>query len=120
VGPCFDSPIHLHGREYFVVLTFHHIVGDGWSVGVFLRELFVSYLVLSTGSGASLPQLPMQYSDFARWQRRQLEEEKVGAQLAHLKERLANLPLLELPSDRPRPQFQSFRGARTLRLPRPP
>jgi amino acid adenylation domain-containing protein/thioester reductase-like protein len=103
--------VRLHGREYFVVLTFHHIVGDAWSVGVFWRELFFSYLALSTGSRAPLPELPVQYSDYARWQRKRFEGGKLEAQLARLKETLSDLPILELPTDRPRPAVQSLRGA---------
>jgi amino acid adenylation domain-containing protein/thioester reductase-like protein len=103
--------IRLSGREYFVVVTFHHIVGDAWSVGVFLRELFVSYLIFSAGSRSPLPHPQIQYSEFARWQRRRLEGKKLKAQLAQLKQRLAGLPVLALPTDRPRPAVQSFRGA---------
>jgi hypothetical protein len=64
--------IHLEGREYFVVLTFHQIVGDGWSVGIFLRELFISYHILSTGSGRAA-RSSHSIRGLARWQRGQLE-----------------------------------------------
>jgi amino acid adenylation domain-containing protein/thioester reductase-like protein len=102
--------IRVSERDYFGVITFHHIVGDAWSVGVFLRELLVAYFVQSGGS-APLPELAMQYSDFARWQRKHLEEARIVGQLAELKERLAGLPVLELPTDRTRAAVQSLRGA---------
>jgi amino acid adenylation domain-containing protein/thioester reductase-like protein len=103
--------VRLHGREYVVVLTFHHIVGDAWSVGVLWRELLASYLVLSTGTRSPLPTPPIQYADYARWQRKRFEGEKLKEQLARLKESLSDLPILELPTDRPRPAVQSLRGA---------
>jgi amino acid adenylation domain-containing protein/thioester reductase-like protein len=102
--------IRMRERDYFGVITFHHIVGDAWSVGVFLRELLVAYLVQSGGS-PPLPELAMQYSDFARWQRKHLEDERILAQLADLKKRLAGLPVVEMQLDRPRPAVQSLRGA---------
>jgi amino acid adenylation domain-containing protein/thioester reductase-like protein len=106
------SLVRLHDREHFAVLTFHHIVGDAWSVGVFLRELFVLYVAISTNnSPASLAPPRMQYADFARWQRGQLKEAKLRAQLAHLTKKLSKLPRLELPSDRSRPAVQSGRGS---------
>jgi amino acid adenylation domain-containing protein/thioester reductase-like protein len=103
--------LKLNRREHYVVLSFHHIVGDAWSVGVLLRELFAAYLFFSAGSRLPLPEPPIQYADFARWQRRRLERGKLDAQLARLKESLVDLPILELPTDRPRPALQSLRGA---------
>jgi amino acid adenylation domain-containing protein/thioester reductase-like protein len=103
--------VRLHADDHAMVLTFHHIVGDAWSVGVLLQELFVTYRALAGGSPCPLPPPAIQYSDFARWQRKQLEGEHLASGLAHLRERLKNLTVLELPADRPRRAVQSFRGA---------
>lgn len=103
--------VRIHQSEYVVVLTYHHIVGDAWSVGVLLRELFGAYLSFWTGSGHPLPAPSIQYADFARWQRRRLEGAKLKAQLDRLKQRLRDVPVLVLPTDRPRPAVPSLRGA---------
>jgi amino acid adenylation domain-containing protein len=113
--------------EHVVLLNMHHIVSDGWSMNVLIQELAALYVAFSSGDaslqvgreGALLPELPIQYADFAHWQRNWLQGEVLGAQLAYWKEQLAGLsPLLELPTDRPRPAVQTFRGAqKTFVLP---
>ncbi|MCP4658779.1 MAG: amino acid adenylation domain-containing protein, partial [bacterium] len=98
-------------QEHVLCLTVHHIAFDGWSIGVFLRELELSYRTYVTGRSQPLPELEVQYTDFAVWQRQWLRGEILEAQLGYWRERLAGLPVLELPCDRPRPAVQSFRGA---------
>ncbi len=95
--------------EYIMLLTIHHIAADGWSMGVFLRELAAFY----EGKSASVPPLAIQYADFAVWERAQ--QEIFNAQLAYWKQQLKKpLPVLELPADRPRPPVQSFAGKKQL------
>ncbi|HYO16010.1 MAG TPA: amino acid adenylation domain-containing protein, partial [Thermoanaerobaculia bacterium] len=104
--------LRLGPGEHRLALTMHHIVSDGWSTALFLRELAVLYRRFATGDPAALPDLPVQYADFALWQRARLEGERLEALIAHWKAELAGAPaLLELPTDRPRPMVQSYRGA---------
>jgi len=96
--------LRLAPEDHVVLLTLHHIISDGWSIRVLVRELAALY------NEATLPPLPIQYADFAVWQRKELAGE---TQLAWWRERLAGeLPVLELPLDRPRPPVQTFRGAK--------
>ncbi len=97
--------------EHLLQLTFHHIIFDGWSLGVFLRELGALYAGYVNGQPPALPELPIEYADFAAWQRRELQEEVLQRQLAYWKQRLSGaLPVLNLPTDRPRPPVQSHNG----------
>ncbi|MFP5274543.1 amino acid adenylation domain-containing protein [Coleofasciculus sp.] len=102
----------LQARESHILLvTMHHIVSDGWSMGIFFRELSHFYAAFSGGKFASLPNLPIQYADFAHWQRQWLQGEVLETQLEYWKRQLAGAPpLLDLPTDRPRPPSQTFRG----------
>src|SRR2546421_553101 len=104
-------------NDHELIITLHHIVCDGWSIGVLLREL--TYLYLHGIDGASLPPLPIQYSDFAIWQRRWLEGETIDRQLDYWKRQLADAPtVLDLPTDYQRPATESFDGGRVVaRLP---
>jgi hypothetical protein len=106
--------------EYDFVLVLHHIISDGWSFGVLGRELETFYNAISTGQTPALPVLPIQYQDYAYWQRQWIKGEVLQTQLEHWKQHLAGaLPLLQLPTDQPRPAAQSFRGAnRYLSLPK--
>src|SRR5439155_16025316 len=99
----------------------HHIIFDGWSAEVFWRELATLYTAICTGQPISFPARPLQYADFAVWQRQWLQGEVLEAQLAYWKQQLGDtLPVLELPTDRPRPPIQTFQGARqALLLPAP-
>ncbi|HVR99074.1 MAG TPA: amino acid adenylation domain-containing protein, partial [Thermoanaerobaculia bacterium] len=98
--------LRLDERDHVLLLTMHHIVSDGWSMGVLIREIGALY------QGASLPELPVQYADFAAWQRSWLRGEVLEGQLAHWQSRLDGAPqVLEMPLDRPRPAVQTFRGA---------
>jgi Condensation domain len=104
--------LRLGAEEHVVFLTMHHIVADGWSMGVFVRELVALYEAFSAGTSSRLPELPIQYVDFACWQRQWLQGEIFQAQLAYWRAQLGDLGPLRLPTDRPRPAVQTFRGAR--------
>jgi alpha-ketoglutarate-dependent taurine dioxygenase len=112
------SVLHLHATEHVLVLAMHHIVSDGWSTGVLIREVAALYTAYTTGAPSPLPELPLQYADFAHWQRQWLQGEVLETRLAYWRRQLAGAPaVLELPTDRPRSPVQTFRGARqTLRL----
>ncbi|MEW6735712.1 MAG: amino acid adenylation domain-containing protein, partial [Acidobacteriota bacterium] len=104
--------IRLSEQEHVLFHFEHHIVHDGWSLHVFLRELTQLYQAFSQCQPASLPELPIQFADFAYWQRQWLEGEAGQSQLAYWKEHLTNCPnVLELPFDHPRPPIQTFQGA---------
>jgi len=103
--------LSLGTEEAVVVLTLHHIAADGWSLGVLLRELGALYPALAAGRPSPLAPLPLQYADFAAWQRSRLTGEVLAEQLAWWRERLAGLTPFELPIDRPRPPVQTWRGA---------
>ena len=112
-GPLFRVTLFRLGPDDHVCLiVLHHIVSDGWSGALLLEELASLYEGLLRGEPPSLPELPIQYADFAVWQRRWLTGAVLDRQLEYWKTRLAGpLPVLELPTDRPRPREQSFRGA---------
>ncbi|HEX7314145.1 MAG TPA: amino acid adenylation domain-containing protein [Pyrinomonadaceae bacterium] len=104
--------VRLAEEEHLFWLLTHHIVSDGWSIGVLVRELSAAYEAFAVGRRPELPELPIQYADFAVWQRGWLQGETLGRQLRYWKERLGGKsPVLELPTDRPRPPVQSYRGA---------
>src|SRR5205085_4837386 len=105
--------LRLNADEHVLLLTLHHIVSDGWSLGVFIGELTALYGACSTGTDVALPELPIQYADYAVWQQQWLQGAVLDAQLAYWKHHLDGAPaILELPTDYPRPAVQSFRGAR--------
>ncbi|HJX28022.1 MAG TPA: amino acid adenylation domain-containing protein, partial [Thermoanaerobaculia bacterium] len=111
--------LRLGPREHVVVVTMHHIVSDGWSIGVLLRELSILYDTFAAGRPSPLPELPVQYADFAVWQREWLTGEVLEAQLGYWREQLSGAPaVLELPADRPRPAVRSVKGGqRSAALP---
>ncbi|HEV3049518.1 MAG TPA: condensation domain-containing protein, partial [Longimicrobium sp.] len=111
-GPLFRGRlVRMAADDHVLLLTMHHIVSDGWSMGVLHRELGALYAAFARGEGDPLPPLPVQYADYAVWQREQLRGEVLDRQIGYWKERLAGAPaLLELPTDRPRPPVQSHRG----------
>ncbi|MBW4575237.1 MAG: amino acid adenylation domain-containing protein [Aphanothece sp. CMT-3BRIN-NPC111] len=113
--------LHLNKAESLLSFTIHHIVSDGWSIGVVVRELAVLYEAFSQDEPIKLPELPIQYADFAYWQQQWLQGEVLEAQLSYWKQQLGgNLPVLDLPTDFPRPTVQTFQGAkRSLVLPKP-
>ncbi|NBM15845.1 non-ribosomal peptide synthetase, partial [Streptomyces sp. GC420] len=103
---------------HLLVLVLHHTVGDGWSLPVLWRELSAGYAARVRGTTAELPELPIQYADFAHWQQRRMESDGFAGELAHWRERLAGTTPLELPADRPRPRVRSGAGdTLTFRLP---
>ena len=103
--------LHLAEQEYVLILTLNHTVSDGWSTGILYRELSELYEAFSTGKPSPLPELPIQYADFAIWQREWMQGETLEAQLSYWREQLAGAPpVLELPSDKPRPPVQTYRG----------
>jgi amino acid adenylation domain-containing protein len=113
VGPLLRATVlRLSEQEHVLLCTMHHIISDGWSMGVLIRELTTLYKAYATGQQSPLPELEIQYPDFAHWQREWLQGEVLERQLTYWREQLAGAPpLLELPADYPRPAVQSFRGA---------
>jgi len=104
--------VRLAGDEHVLALTIHHAQADGWSLGIVLREASEAYAAFAAGREAGLPPVALQYGDFAAWQRARLAGERLETQAEWWRERLAGAPpLTELPTDRPRPPRQSFRGA---------
>ncbi|MBR1212271.1 non-ribosomal peptide synthetase [Bradyrhizobium sp. JYMT SZCCT0180] len=104
--------IRIAESEYLFLLTQHHIVSDGWSIGVLVRELGALYRAFMAGEGDPLPALPIQYPDYAAWQRQWLAGERLQRQVDHWRQTLAGAPaLLELPTDRPRQPVRSLAGA---------
>jgi len=122
IGPLLRAKLlHLGEAEHVLLLTMHHIVSDGWSIGVLIRELAALYEAFSSGKPSPLPQLPIQYADFAHWQRQWLQGEVLAAQLSYWQQQLAGAQtVLELPTDRRRPAVQTYGGAtQFLALPAP-
>ncbi len=120
-GPLLRATLfHLAEADYVLLLTMHHIISDGWSTGVLIREVAALYATslsaqqsaLSAPLSAQLSALPIQYADFAVWQRNWFQGDVQEAQLAYWKAKLVGAPAtLDLPLDRPRPPLQTFRGA---------
>ena len=104
--------VHLGPAEHKLLLTIHHIIADEWSMEIVHDELTQLYRAFAQGRPSPLPELPIQYADFAAWQRDWMQGEVLEAQAAHWKKELSGSnPVLELPSDKPRPAVQSFRGS---------
>ncbi|MEM7582115.1 MAG: amino acid adenylation domain-containing protein [Acidobacteriota bacterium] len=119
-GPLFRAvllPLAQHRHAAFV--TMHHIVSDGWSGGVLVRELGALYEAFRSGQRSPLSPLAIQYADFAVWQRQQLSDEALEAQLEYWRQQLGgDLPILAMPTDRPRPAVQTFHGSmKSLAIP---
>ncbi len=103
--------LRLGEAEHILLLCMHHIITDAWSMGVLLQELASVYKAFCDRLSPQLPKLPIQYADFAIWQREWLQGEVLESQLAYWKQQLNNIPLLELPTDFPRPAIQTYQGA---------
>ena len=104
--------VKLGNEEHILLVVLHHIASDGWSMGILMRELSHFYEAEIIGRPSSLPELPIQYVDFAEWQREWLQGKVLDDQLDYWKRQLAGAPTrLDLPTDRPRPAVQTFRGA---------
>lgn len=97
--------------EHVVLLTMHHIISDGWSIGVLVKEVAALYAGYTNGSVVDLKPLAVQYADYAHWEREWLQGAVLDEQLEYWKQQLAEAPVLELPADRPRPPVPSYRGA---------
>ncbi|MFE1744077.1 amino acid adenylation domain-containing protein [Coleofasciculus sp. H7-2] len=109
--------LRLSEESHVLLLTIHHIIADGWSMGIFFREISSFYEAFISGNSCQLPELPVQYADFAGWQRQQLQGKILETQLAYWKQQLGGAPpVLELPFDYPRPAVQTFQGASESQL----
>jgi amino acid adenylation domain-containing protein len=104
--------LQINDDQHILVLTTHHIVSDAWSMGILTRELWTLYDAYANGRPLPLQELPVQYLDYAVWQREWLQGEVLEAHLSYWRKELENLPVLNLPTDRPRPARQSYLGAR--------
>ena len=110
--------LKLDETEHILLLNLHHIICDDWSIGVLIRELSTIYTAFTLEQPSPLAELPLQYADFAHWQREWLQGEELETQLAYWRQQLGSIPVLNLPSDRPKPTIQSYRGAtKFLELP---
>lgn len=111
-GPLLRCGLVTRGAfDHVLLLSLHHIVADGWSMGILASELTVLYQGFILGWHVPLPELPIQYVDFTVWQRQHLQGETLERQLEYWREQLRDLPVLELPYDRPRPAALTYRGA---------
>jgi len=103
--------LRLSATDHLLLLTLHHIISDGWSLGVFFKELAVLYEAFIAGKPSPLEELPIQYADYAQWQRDYLRGDVLEKQLEYWRRQLQSAPaVLGLPTDKPRPLIQSFRG----------
>ena len=103
--------LHLQAQEHALLVTMHHIISDGWSHGVFEHELATLYKAFAAGQASPLKALPIQYADYALWQRQWLQGAVLQAELAYWQQRLTGALPLELPTDHPRPAIKSYQGA---------
>jgi len=111
-GPLLRARVFRTGeQEHVVLFTMHHIVADAWSSGVLVEEVIALYGAYTEGRPSPLPDLPIQYADFAFWQRELLEGETLDSLLGYWKKQLHGVAQLNLPTDRPRPPVTSYRGA---------
>ncbi len=111
--------LRLDDEEHTLLVTIHHIVSDGWSIGVLTKELGALYDAYCRGLDSPLPELALQCGDFAVWQEQWLQSQDLNDQIDYWTRRLANLPLLEIPPDRPRGPVQTFKGdIESILLPR--
>jgi len=104
--------VRLGKADNLLILSMHHIISDGWSMNIFAGEITKLYAAFCLGKPSPLPPLPIQYADFAIWQRQLLQGSTLESHLAYWKQQLADLAVLELPTDHPRPAVMSYRGAR--------
>lgn len=112
-GPLLRTAVlRINEREHILLASMHHVVSDGWSAGLLIREVAILYEAFSQGRSSPLPELPIQYADFARWQREWLAGVRLEEKLEYWKQQVAGAPILELPTDRSRPSVQSFEGAK--------
>ncbi|HEX6716237.1 MAG TPA: amino acid adenylation domain-containing protein, partial [Pyrinomonadaceae bacterium] len=103
--------LRLGAQTHVALVSMHHIISDGWSMGVLVEEIATLYEEFVNGNPSPLPELPVQYADFAKWQREWLKGDALTDQLEYWKEQLHDAPLLQLRTDRPRPQVYSSKGS---------
>lgn len=104
--------LQLSRESHILIITIHHIISDGWSMGVLVNDLTSLYQSFCNQTSPTLPALTLQYADFAEWQYQWLQGDRLASQLNYWKQQLEGaLPILDLPSDRPRPSTQTYRGA---------
>ncbi|MEH2283334.1 MAG: amino acid adenylation domain-containing protein [Nostoc sp.] len=101
----------LSNTEHILLLNMHHIICDDWSIGVLIRELGTLYTAFAQNQPSPLLELPLQYADFAHWQREWLQGEVLQTQLTYWQQQLNGISMLHLPTDKPRPAIQSYQGA---------
>ncbi|MCA9954555.1 MAG: hypothetical protein KC434_07540, partial [Anaerolineales bacterium] len=112
-GPLFRAKLlKLQPNEHILLLTMHHIISDGWSIGILIREIATLYQTKVANLPSPLPEISVQYADFATWQREWLQGETLERQLDYWREQLADTAVVDLPTDYPRPNVQTFAGAR--------
>jgi amino acid adenylation domain-containing protein len=112
-GPLLRTTLLRTGDpQYILLLAMHHIVADGWAMGIFWKDLAAVWEAFELGRPSPLPELPIQYADFATWQRKTVAGEELERHLAYWRQQLRGLPVLNLPTDHPRPAMQTFGGAR--------
>jgi amino acid adenylation domain-containing protein len=110
-GPLLRAKVlRLQAQEHILVLTMHHIIADGWSLGIVVREISMLYASFDAGTPSLLPELPIQYADYSMWQREWLAGGVMERQLEYWKKQLAGVAPLELPTDHSRPFSQSYKG----------
>jgi len=114
------SLLRLGQQDHVLLLNIHYLLADGWSIAIFCSEMGALYEARCKGEPSPLAELPLQFADFAHWQRQWLRDQALEAELSYWRQRLEGTPaLLELPTDRPRPAVQTYRGTREhLRLPK--
>ncbi len=111
-GPLFRTSLLRFGEhDHVLLLTMHHIVSDGWSLGLLVKEVEALYTAFSSGRPTPLSELAIQYADYAVWQRQQLQGATLEQQLNYWREQLRDAPVLDLPRDRARPAVQGYAGA---------
>ena len=104
--------VRLEPEKHFLVLTMHHIIADGWSIALLFREVTTTYAAITKGESPELPELPLQYPEYAQWQREYMSGEVLSGEIEFWKRKLAGAqPLLELPLDRARPATATYNGA---------
>ncbi|MEG4805076.1 amino acid adenylation domain-containing protein [Microcoleus sp. ARI1-B5] len=112
-GPLFKiTLLQLGETEHILLLNLHHIVADGWSIGVLVRELGTLYTAFVKNGRSPLPELPLQYADFAEWQHQYLQGDVLETQLAYWRKQLKGITAIDLPTDKQRPAVPSYRGAK--------
>src|SRR5204862_19158 len=104
--------LNVADDEHILLFTMHHIISDGWSMGVLVEEVTQLYERYARGQDSPLPELAIQYADYAAWQRGWFKGAVLEQHLGYWREQLADAPVLELPTDHPRPPVQTFRGGR--------